>query len=52
MLVMYASAIFYPVEKIIKSGKGWVFNINPVYMCIANFRNSVEFYVCKHLALC
>ncbi len=41
MLIMYASAIFYPVEKIIASGHGWVFNLNPVYMCIANFRNSV-----------
>lgn len=41
MLIMYACAIFYPVDKIISSGKGWVFNINPVYMCIANFRNTV-----------
>lgn len=41
MLVMYASAIFYPVEKIINGGNGWVFDINPIYMCIANFRNSV-----------
>lgn len=45
MLIMYASAIFYPVEKIIKGGKGWVFDINPVYMCIANFRNSVLYGV-------
>lgn len=45
MLIMYASAIFYPVERIIKSGKGWVFHLNPVYMCIANFRNSVLYGV-------
>lgn len=41
MLIMYASAIFYPVDRIINNGNGWVFNLNPVYMCIANFRNSV-----------
>ncbi len=41
MLIMYASAIFYPVDRIINGGNGWVFNLNPVYMCIANFRNSV-----------
>ncbi len=41
MLIMYASAIFYPVERIVTKGNGWVFDINPVYMCIANFRNSV-----------
>ena len=41
MLIMYASAIFYPVDRIINGGNGWVFNCNPVYMCIANFRNSV-----------
>jgi ABC-2 type transport system permease protein len=41
MLIMYASAIFYPVERIITNGNGWVFRLNPVYMCIANFRNAV-----------
>ena len=41
MLVMYASAIFYQTERIINTGNGWVFNINPLYMCIANFRNAV-----------
>lgn len=45
MLIMYASAIFYPVERIINNGNGWVFNLNPVYMCIANFRNSVLYGV-------
>lgn len=45
MLIMYACAIFYPVDKIITSGKGWVFDINPVYMCIANFRNTVLYGV-------
>ena len=51
-LWMYCSAIFYPVEKIIKSGKGWVFNINPVYMCIANFRNSVLYGVPMNMQYC
>lgn len=45
MLIMYASAIFYPVDRIINNGNGWVFNLNPVYMCIANFRNSVLYGV-------
>lgn len=41
MLIMYASAIFYQPDRVINTGNGWVFNINPVFMCISNFRNSV-----------
>ncbi len=41
MLIMYASAIFYTTERVINTGNGWVFNVNPIYMCIANFRNAV-----------
>ena len=41
MLIMYASAIFYFPERVINTGNGWIFNINPVYMCIANFRNAI-----------
>lgn len=41
MLIMYASAIFYPVEKIINTGNGWIFKINPLYHVIANFREAV-----------
>lgn len=41
MLIMYASAIFYQPERVINTGNGWVFNVNPVYMCISNFRASV-----------
>lgn len=52
MLIMYASAIFYPVERIIKTGKGWVFNCNPVYMCIANFRNSVLYGIPMNMQYC
>lgn len=52
MLIMYASAIFYPVDRIINTGNGWVFNLNPVYMCIANFRNSVLYGVPMDLHYC
>lgn len=41
MLIMYASAIFYQTDRVINTGNGWVFDINPVYMCIANFRNTI-----------
>ena len=52
MLIMYACAIFYPVERIINNGNGWIFNINPVYMCIANFRNSVLYGIPMNLQYC
>lgn len=41
MLIMYTCAIFYKVEKIIGTGNGWVFKINPLYSIIAIFRNAV-----------
>lgn len=41
MLLMYASAIFYEPQRLIHTGNDWIFNLNPVYMCIANFRNAV-----------
>ncbi len=41
MLIMYASAIFYDVSKVIKNGYGWLFKVNPLYMVIANFRETV-----------
>lgn len=41
LLLMYASAIFYQPTKIINSGNSWIFDINPLFMCIANFRNAV-----------
>lgn len=40
-LLHYASAIFYQADRIIDTGNGWVFDVNPVYMCIANFRNTI-----------
>lgn len=41
MLISYASAIFYPTTRVIGTGNAWIFDINPIYMCIANFRNAV-----------
>lgn len=41
MLIMYTCAIFYQTEKLINTGNGWVFKINPLYSIIAIFRNAV-----------
>ena len=43
MLIMYASAIFYQVDKVINNGYGFLFKINPLYMIITNFRECVLF---------
>ncbi|BCN29781.1 ABC transporter permease [Anaeromicropila herbilytica] len=42
MMIMYASAIFYDVDKLIKGSKNaWVFRYNPLYAVIVNFRDAV-----------
>lgn len=41
MLIMYGSAIFYDIEKVIKQGYEWIFKINPLYLLIDNFRSAV-----------
>lgn len=41
MLVMYGSAIFYDISKVVKNGYEWIFRINPLYLLIENFRNAV-----------
>ncbi len=41
LLIMYASAIFYQPDKVINTGNGWIFDINPIFMCISNFRDAV-----------
>lgn len=41
MLIMYASAIFYETDKVISTGNGWIFKLNPLYHVIANFREAV-----------
>jgi ABC-2 type transport system permease protein len=40
MIIMYCSAIFYPVE-IIGNGRQWLLDYNPLFAVILNFRNSV-----------
>ncbi|HKL99596.1 MAG TPA: ABC transporter permease [Mobilitalea sp.] len=40
MLIMYTSAIFYKIENV-GLDKSWIFNINPVYPIIVNFRNAI-----------
>lgn len=41
MLIMYTSAIFYQPERVISTGNGWVFKINPLYACIHMFRSAI-----------
>jgi ABC-2 type transport system permease protein len=38
MLIMYTSAIFYTIESI---DAKWIFNFNPIYHIIVNFRNCI-----------
>ncbi|MCH5267999.1 MAG: ABC transporter permease [Lachnospiraceae bacterium] len=52
MLIMYASAIFYQPDRVINTGNGWIFNINPMYMCIANFRNTVLYGLPMNMKHC
>ena len=52
MLIMYGSAIFYTTERVINTGNGWVFNVNPIYMCIANFRNAVLYGTAMNVDYC
>ena len=41
MIIMYASAIFYYPERLMKSGYAWVLKCNPLYLLIHNFRQAV-----------
>lgn len=52
MLIMYASAIFYQADRVINTGNGWIFNVNPVYMCISNFRDAVLYGVPLNMTYC
>ena len=40
MLIMYTSAIFYSID-IVSDQYLWIFNLNPLYHAIVNFRNAV-----------
>lgn len=41
MLIMYASAIFYDPQSILKSSNYWILKYNPLYGVIQNFRDSI-----------
>lgn len=41
MIVMYTSAIFYHVDTSAFGDKIWLFNLNPLYLIILNFRSAV-----------
>lgn len=45
MLIMYASAIFYQPDRVINTGNGWIFGVNP-YICV--FPTSVRQYCTEH----
>lgn len=51
MLIMYGSAIFYDIEKVVKRGYEWIFKINPLYLLILNFRNAIYGEPIDHYAL-
>lgn len=40
-LIMYVCAIFYYPDRFMKSGLGWVLNINPLYCVISVFRSCI-----------
>lgn len=41
MMIMYTSAIFYKVDRLVQTGYDWILQINPLYSVIVNFRNCV-----------
>jgi ABC-2 type transport system permease protein len=41
MLIMYTSAIFYYTDHLKLKGSLWIFNLNPLYTVIVNFRDAV-----------
>lgn len=41
MLIMYTCGIFYYVDKLDLGEHAWIFNLNPLYLIIVNFRNAV-----------
>ena len=44
MIIMYMSAIFYPVERIEKSGYAWILKLNPLYCIIHQMRGGMLGY--------
>lgn len=45
MLLSYTSAIFYPVDRLMRTGYAWILKYNPLYALIYNFR--CAFYYIK-----
>lgn len=43
MMIMYCSAIFYDPERVMKTGFGWILQLNPLYAVIVNFRNTIMY---------
>ncbi len=41
MIIMYLSAIFYPVERLAKSGFAWILKYNPLYCIIHQMRGGL-----------
>ena len=41
MLLMYACGIFYRVEDIASENNMWLFQLNPLYAVIENFRDAI-----------
>lgn len=41
MLIMYTCGIFYHVEDLKLGNHSWIFNLNPLYLIIVNFRDAV-----------
>ncbi len=41
MLIMYTCGIFYHVEDLKLGDHAWIFNLNPLYLVIVNFRDAV-----------
>ena len=44
MIIMYLSAIFYPVERLEKSGFDWILTCNPIYCVIHQMRGGMLGY--------
>ncbi len=44
MIIMYMSAIFYPVERLEESNFGWILKINPLYCIIHQMRGGMLGY--------
>ncbi|WP_343208475.1 ABC transporter permease [Anaerolentibacter hominis] len=44
LLIMYCSAIFYEPSRVVKTGYGWIFHLNPLYSLISNFRSAVLYH--------